>query len=85
MKEHWETCGPWDAEALLALSGDDCARIIGQDNGIPEVAELMALFARTSGWWLALRGILFHQLYYLYSGAVYALTALRHRVGLPPG
>ena len=42
---------------------------------------LMAVFTRTSGWWLALRGILFHQLYYLYSGAVYVVSAIQHRLG----
>ncbi len=44
--------------------------------------ELMAVFARASGWWLALRGIAFHQLYYLYSSAVYVVTAVQHRLGL---
>ena len=42
---------------------------------------LMAVFARASGWWLAMRGILFHQLYYLYSGAVYVISAIQHRLG----
>jgi hypothetical protein len=44
--------------------------------------ELMAVFARAGGWWLALRGLLFHQLYYLYSGVVYVVSAVRHRSGL---
>jgi GT2 family glycosyltransferase len=44
--------------------------------------KLMGVFARVGGWWFALRGLLFHQLYYLYSGTVYAISALRHRLGL---
>jgi GT2 family glycosyltransferase len=43
--------------------------------------ELAAVFARAGGWWLALRGLLFHQLYFLYSGAVYVISAIRHRHG----
>jgi GT2 family glycosyltransferase len=43
--------------------------------------ELMRVFARSSGWWVALRGILFHQLYYLYSGAVYVFSSVEHRIG----
>jgi GT2 family glycosyltransferase len=44
--------------------------------------ELMGVFARTGGWWLAVRGLLFHQLYYLYSSTVYVVSAIRHRLGL---
>ena len=44
--------------------------------------ELMAVFARAGGWWLAIRGMLFHQLYYLYSGVVYVVSAIRHRLSL---
>ena len=40
---------------------------------------LMAVFARARGWWLAIRGILFHQLYYLYSSALYVVSAIEHR------
>jgi GT2 family glycosyltransferase len=43
--------------------------------------ELTAVFARAGGWWLALRGLLFHQLYYLYSGAVYVFSVIQHRLG----
>jgi hypothetical protein len=43
--------------------------------------ELMAVFARASGWWMALRGVAFHQLYYLYSSAVYVVSAVQHRLG----
>ena len=41
---------------------------------------LMVVFARAGGWWLATRGILFHQLYYLYSGAIYVVSSIRHRL-----
>lgn len=44
--------------------------------------ELMTIFARASGWWFAIRGLLFHQIYYLYSGTVYAVSALRYRLGV---
>lgn len=45
LKEQWEK-RPWDAAALCGLDADDCARVIGQDISVPEVAELMGLFAR---------------------------------------
>ena len=44
--------------------------------------ELMAVFAQASGWWLAIRGMLFHQLYYLYSSAVFVVSIIQHRLGL---
>lgn len=44
--------------------------------------DLLMVFARARGWWLALRAIAFHQLYYVYSGAVFVITALQHRLGL---
>jgi GT2 family glycosyltransferase len=44
--------------------------------------KLMQVFAQAAGWWFALRGLLFHQLYYLYSGSVYTLSAIRHRLGV---
>ncbi len=44
--------------------------------------ELITIFARAGGWWLALRGGLFHQVYYLYSGAAYVAAAVEHRLGL---
>lgn len=46
LKELWEQSGGLDAAQLAALGADDCARIIGQDVSVPEVAELMGLFAR---------------------------------------
>jgi len=46
LRESWQREGPWDAEKLAAMSADDCARVMGQDPGVPEVAELMSLFAR---------------------------------------
>ncbi len=46
LKELWEDSGALDAKQLASLSGADCARIIGQDFSVPEVAELMGLFAR---------------------------------------
>jgi hypothetical protein len=46
LRENWEGEGPWDAQRLAATSADDCARVMGQDLDVPEVAELMALFSR---------------------------------------
>jgi len=46
LREHWENEGPWDATRLVALRARDCARVLGQDLRVPEVAELMTLFAR---------------------------------------
>ncbi len=46
LRENWESEGPWDAHQLAATSADDCARIMNQDPGVPEVAELMSLFSR---------------------------------------
>ncbi|MFP8880470.1 MAG: queuosine salvage family protein [Myxococcota bacterium] len=46
LKELWEDTGALDARQLAGLSAADCARIIGQDLAVPEVAELMGLFAR---------------------------------------
>ncbi len=46
LKELWEDTGPLDAKQLAGLNAADCARIIGQDLAVPEVAELMGLFAR---------------------------------------
>ena len=46
LKEQWETHGPWDARRLGVLSPADCARITGQELGVPEIDELMALFSR---------------------------------------
>ena len=46
LRENWETEGPWDAHRLAATSADDCARVMNQNPGVPEVAELMSLFSR---------------------------------------
>jgi hypothetical protein len=47
LKEHFDTRGAWSAETLEGLGAGDCAEVFGQDLGIPEVAELMALYARS--------------------------------------
>ena len=46
LRESWEVEGPWDAHRLAATSADDCARVMDQNLGVPEVAELMSLFSR---------------------------------------
>jgi hypothetical protein len=46
LRENWETEGPWDAHRLAATSAGDCARVMDQNPGVPEVAELMSLFSR---------------------------------------
>jgi hypothetical protein len=46
LKELWEDTGALDAKQLADLSAADCARITGQDLAVPEVAELMGLFAQ---------------------------------------
>jgi len=46
LRENWESEGPWDAGQLASTSADDCARVMGQDLDVPEVAELMSLFSR---------------------------------------
>jgi len=46
LKELWERSGPLDAKQLESLTPADCAQITGQDITVPEVAELMSLFAR---------------------------------------
>ena len=45
LKRRFDAEGPWDATALQALTADDCTRVFGQE-GRPEAAPLMALFAR---------------------------------------
>jgi glycosyltransferase involved in cell wall biosynthesis len=42
--------------------------------------DLFKLFYRRNGAWFAIRGVLFHQLYYLYSTAAYVWTWLRFKV-----
>lgn len=46
-------------------------------------AALVRLFARRRGSLFALGGLLFHQLYYLYSGAAFGWCWLEHRVRRP--
>ncbi len=46
LRESWEVEGPWSAQRLAEISDRDCARVMGQDPGVPEVAELMSLFSR---------------------------------------
>lgn len=45
--------------------------------------ELVRLFARRKGPLFALGGLLFHQFYYLYSGAAFAFCWLEHRLAGP--
>ena len=45
--------------------------------------DLVRLFARRKGPLFALGGLLFHQLYYLYSGAAFAFCWLEHRLRGP--
>jgi hypothetical protein len=45
LKERFESRGPWSADALVALRPHHCAAVLGQDLDVPEVAELMGLFA----------------------------------------
>jgi hypothetical protein len=44
-KERFQTFGPWSADELVALDARDCAKVLTQDLAVPEVAELMELFA----------------------------------------
>ena len=46
LRENWESEGPWGAGQLATTSAGDCARVMAQDLGVPEVAELMSLFSR---------------------------------------
>ncbi len=46
LKERFEAAGPWSAEELNALETAELARILGQDAGDPDVAELLSLFTR---------------------------------------
>ena len=46
LKDRFDAEGPWSAAELAALGPADLARVTGQTLDDPEVAELMALFAR---------------------------------------
>jgi hypothetical protein len=45
LKRRFDNDGPWRAAELAELSADDLAPLLDQDLGVPEVAELMRLFA----------------------------------------
>jgi len=45
LKERFQARGPWSADDLVALGAHHCAAVLGQDLAVPEVAELMGLFA----------------------------------------
>ena len=45
LKERFQSRGPWSAGDLVALGPHHCAAVLGQDPAVPEVAELMGLFA----------------------------------------
>lgn len=54
-KRHFEAYGAPDASALRRTTTEGMAELLGQDAGVPEVGELMALFAqawRDFGDWL---------------------------------
>ncbi len=44
-------------------------------------APLFMFFLEERGPWFALRAVLYHQLYYLYSSATFAICAMKHRLG----
>lgn len=46
LKDHFDRAGAWRAAELAQLAPEDLARVLGQRLEDPEVAELMALFAR---------------------------------------
>jgi len=46
LRERFEQKGPWSAEELRVVDAAECAAVFGQDLRLPEVAELMGLFAR---------------------------------------
>jgi hypothetical protein len=46
LRERFEAGGPWNARELAGLSARDCADWLAQDLAVPEVAELMGLYAR---------------------------------------
>jgi glycosyltransferase involved in cell wall biosynthesis len=62
-----------DGRVMLALAA---ALVIA--NG-----SFIAFFVRTRGVLFALRAFLFHQLYYVYSSACFALALVRHHLGRP--
>jgi hypothetical protein len=45
LAERFRAEGPWSARQLLALGGEDCSRVFGQEGAPPAIRELMDLFA----------------------------------------
>jgi hypothetical protein len=45
LKRRFDDTGAWRAAELAELAAEDLAPLLGQDLGVPEVAELMGLFA----------------------------------------
>jgi hypothetical protein len=45
LKERFQAQGPWSVDELVALGPRDCAAVLEQNLAVPEVAELMGLFA----------------------------------------
>ena len=55
LKERFDEAGPWSARELQAMEAGELAKRLGQDPAVPELAELLALFAgalRELGRWL---------------------------------
>ena len=46
LRERFEARGPWSAAELAQLDAAECARVLGQPTGVPELGELMELYAR---------------------------------------
>jgi hypothetical protein len=58
LKERFDAHGPWSARELQGLEAPEITALLGQDAGVPEVRELMGLFAealRDLGHWLERR------------------------------
>jgi len=45
LEDRFRSAGAWSAAGLEGFTAADCADLFGQDPGVPEVAELMGLFA----------------------------------------
>jgi hypothetical protein len=46
LKERFDNAGSFSAAELCELGAEDLARLLGQDQGAPDVAELMTLYAQ---------------------------------------
>lgn len=58
LKQRFDAKGPWSARELRSLEAGEMAALLGQDLAVPEVCELMGLFAealRDLGDWLERR------------------------------